>query len=169
MTFWNSDKLCMTHALCDNEQFQGKIILCSCPHSHTYGEGREASWILLWLGMKPGFTSWILQHLIPELSVIAMVMPDFLKTKDSNIDFTHKYEIFSFWEQEMYSPWWFMPPEDKTITANTYCEILRCLQWAIVNRRRGMLTRGVCLFYNSAWPYIPHVSSELLDSWKWDV
>jgi len=39
-----------------------------------------------------------------------------------------------------------------TINADRYCETLKKLRWAIQNRRKGMLTKGVCLLHDNARP-----------------
>lgn len=60
-------------------------------------------------------------------------------------------------------------PQGKTVTADAYCETLRRLRRAIQNKRRGMLTRGICLLHDNARPHTARVTSALLGSWKWDV
>jgi len=40
--------------------------------------------------------------------------------------------------------------QGETITAARYCETLQKFKRAIKNKRRGMLTKGVCLLHDNA-------------------
>jgi histone-lysine N-methyltransferase SETMAR len=55
------------------------------------------------------------------------------------------------------------------INADRYCETLKKLRRAIQNRRRGMLTKGVCLLHDNARPHITHQTVALLDQFGWDI
>jgi len=59
----------------------------------------------------------------------------------------------------------FMPPAS-TINAVAYCDTLTWFQQA---KRRGMLSRGVCLLHNNARPHSAHVTTALLEKFKWDI
>ena len=56
-----------------------------------------------------------------------------------------------------------------TINADRYCETLKKLRRAIQNRRRGMLTKGVCLLHNNARPHVARQTVALLDQFGWDI
>jgi histone-lysine N-methyltransferase SETMAR len=60
-------------------------------------------------------------------------------------------------------------PRGDAINAAAYCETLKNLHWAIQNKRRGMLTRGVCLLHDNACPHSARSTQELLQSFKWEV
>jgi hypothetical protein len=61
-------------------------------------------------------------------------------------------------------------PRD-TINIAAYCETLKKLNQAIPNKRRGMLTRGVCLLHDNTHPHTARARAmqELLQSFKWEV
>lgn len=46
---------------------------------------------------------------------------------------------------------------------------LKRVQRAIQNKRRGMLTRGVCLLHDNGRPHRARVTRELLQTFEWDV
>ena len=60
-------------------------------------------------------------------------------------------------------------PQGETINSARYCETLKKLRRAIQNKRRGMLTKGVCLLHDNARPHTANATKELLASFKWDV
>jgi len=60
-------------------------------------------------------------------------------------------------------------PQGETINAARYCETLKKLRRAIQNKRRGLLTSGVCLLHDNARPHTANVTKQLLDSFGWDV
>lgn len=60
-------------------------------------------------------------------------------------------------------------PQGQTINADRYCETLRKLRRAIQNKRRGLLTKGVCLLHDNARPHTANVPKQLLSSYGWDV
>lgn len=60
-------------------------------------------------------------------------------------------------------------PQGETINAQRYCETLKKLKRSIQNKRRGMLTRGVCLLHDNARPHTALATKALLDSFGWDV
>ena len=70
-----------------------------------------------------------------------------------------------FWDGEGIILVEFMPP-GTTINAAAYCDTLTQLQRAIQNKRRGMLSRGVCLLHNNAWPHSTHATTALLEKFK---
>jgi hypothetical protein len=49
-----------------------------------------------------------------------------------------------------------------TINAQVYCETLKKLRSAIKNKRRGTLTKGVCLLHDNAHPHTARAIQELL-------
>uniref|UniRef100_A0A8D8R8P0 Histone-lysine N-methyltransferase SETMAR n=1 Tax=Cacopsylla melanoneura TaxID=428564 RepID=A0A8D8R8P0_9HEMI len=59
--------------------------------------------------------------------------------------------------------------QGETINAVRYCETLNKLKRAIQNKRRGMLTNGVCLLHDNARPHTANATKQLLDSFGWDV
>ncbi|GFW43318.1 histone-lysine N-methyltransferase SETMAR [Trichonephila clavipes] len=56
-----------------------------------------------------------------------------------------------------------------TINAASYCQTLKRLQRAIQNKRREMLTNGVSLLHNNAWPHTALVTKALHKQFKWEV
>lgn len=60
-------------------------------------------------------------------------------------------------------------PQGTTINADRYCQTLKNLRRAIQNKRRGMLTKGVCLLHDNARPHTANVITALLNSFKWNV
>jgi len=36
-------------------------------------------------------------------------------------------------------------------------------------QKRGMLSCSVCLLHNNAWPHSAHVTTVLLEKFKWDI
>ena len=56
-----------------------------------------------------------------------------------------------------------------TINADRYCETLTKLRWAIQNRRRGMLSKGISILYDKARPHASHQTVTLLQRFGWDI
>jgi len=56
-----------------------------------------------------------------------------------------------------------------TINADRYCETLKKLRRAIQNRRRGMLTKDICLLHDNARPHVARQTVVLLDQFGWDI
>ncbi|KMQ86389.1 transposase [Lasius niger] len=81
---------------------------------------------------------------------------------------TKKLMASVFWDRKGILLVDFRPP-GTTINAAAYCEILRRLRRAIQNKRRGMLTRGVCLLHDNARPHTARDTTALLERFKWDV
>lgn len=73
-----------------------------------------------------------------------------------------------FWDRKGVLLIEFMPT-GTTINAASYCEILKKLRRAIQNRRRGMLTKGVCLLHDNARPHVARDTKALLEKFGWDV
>jgi histone-lysine N-methyltransferase SETMAR len=73
-----------------------------------------------------------------------------------------------FWDRKGVLLIEFMPT-GTTINAASYCEILKKLHRAIQNRRRGMLTKGVCLLHDNARPHVARDTKALLEKFGWDV
>jgi len=73
-----------------------------------------------------------------------------------------------FWDRKCILLVDFMPP-GATINAAAYCDTLTRLQRAIQNKSRGMLSRGVCLLHDNARPHSAHVTTGLLEKFKWDI
>ena len=79
-----------------------------------------------------------------------------------------KIMVSVFWDRKGILLVNFMPP-GTTINAGAYCDTLAWLQQAIQNKRRGMLTRGVCLLHDNPRPHSAHITTALLEKFKWDV
>jgi histone-lysine N-methyltransferase SETMAR len=62
----------------------------------------------------------------------------------------------------------FMPP-GATVHAAAYCDTLIWPLRAIQNKRRGILSRVLCLLDENAWPHYEHVTTTLLEKFKWDI
>lgn len=75
---------------------------------------------------------------------------------------TRKIMAFVFWDQKGILLIDFLP-QGETINANRYCETLKKLRRAIQNKRRGMLTSGVCLLHDNARPHVARSTAQLLD------
>jgi len=73
-----------------------------------------------------------------------------------------------FWDRKSILLVDFMPP-GATINAAAYCDTLTRLQRSIQNKRRGMLSRGVCLLHDNARHHSAHVITALLEKFKWDI
>jgi transposase len=54
-------------------------------------------------------------------------------------------------------------PTGTTINAASYCEILNKLRRAIQSRRRGMVTKRVCLLHDNTRPYVARDTKALLE------
>ena len=63
---------------------------------------------------------------------------------------------------------YFMPP-GSTINAAAYCDTLTQFRRFIQNKRRGRLSRDVCLLHNTSPPHSTHVTTVLLEKFKWDI
>jgi len=79
-----------------------------------------------------------------------------------------KIMVSVFWDRKGILLADFMPP-GSTINVAAYCDTLTQLRQAIQNERRGMLSRGVCLLHDNAWPHSTHVTTVLLEKIKWDI
>jgi histone-lysine N-methyltransferase SETMAR len=84
-------------------------------------------------------------------------------SRDQNFNFSGKNHGVHFLGQQSILLVDFMPP-GSTINAAAYCDTLTRLRRAIQNKRRGMLSRGVCLLYDNA-----HITTALLEKFKWDI
>ena len=73
-----------------------------------------------------------------------------------------------FWDRNEILLVEFMPP-GAAINAAAYYDTLTRLRRAIQNDRRGMLSRGVCLLHDNARPHSAHVTTALLEKFKWDI
>ena len=73
-----------------------------------------------------------------------------------------------FWDRKVILLVDFMPP-GSAINAAAYCDTLTRLRRAIRNKMRGMLSRGVCLLHDNARPHSAHVTTALLEKFKWDI
>jgi len=73
-----------------------------------------------------------------------------------------------FWDRKGILLVGFMPP-GTTINAAAYSDTLTRLRRAIQNKRRGILSRGVCLLHDNARPHSAHVTTALLEKFKWDI
>jgi hypothetical protein len=71
-----------------------------------------------------------------------------------------------FWDRKGILLVDFMPP-GTTINAAAYCDTLTRLLRAIQNKRREMLSRGVCLLHDNAWFHSAHVTTALLEKFKY--
>uniref|UniRef100_A0A2S2P1P4 Mariner Mos1 transposase n=1 Tax=Schizaphis graminum TaxID=13262 RepID=A0A2S2P1P4_SCHGA len=60
-------------------------------------------------------------------------------------------------------------PQGETIKAVRYCKTLKKLRRAIQNKRRDLLTRGVCLLHDNARLLTANVMKQFSDSFGWDV
>jgi len=63
---------------------------------------------------------------------------------------------------------YFMPP-GSTINAAAYCDTLTQFRVVIQNKRKGRLSRDVCLLHNTSPPHSTHVTTVLLEKFKWDI
>ena len=79
-----------------------------------------------------------------------------------------KIMVFIFWDRKGIFLVDFMPPAT-TINAAAYCDTLTQLQRAIQNKRRGMLSSGVCLLHDNAWSHSTYVTTALLEKFKLDI
>ncbi|KAJ4444846.1 cGMP-dependent protein kinase, isozyme 1 [Periplaneta americana] len=59
-------------------------------------------------------------------------------------------------------------PRDETINRETYCQTLKKLFRAIQNKRRGMLTDGVVLLHDNAWPHTARDTQNLISKFGWE-
>jgi len=60
-------------------------------------------------------------------------------------------------------------PSGATINAAAYCDTLTRVRLAIPKKWRGMLSRGVCLLHDNERPHSAHVTTAILEKFKWDV
>ena len=52
----------------------------------------------------------------------------------------------------------------RTVTAASYCSLLKRLKAAIKNKRPGLLTQGVLLFHDNARPHTAHMTLEAINN-----
>ena len=88
--------------------------------------------------------------------------------KIQNFNFSEKIMASVFWDRKGILQVDFMP-RGTTIKAAAYIDTLTRLRRAIQNKRRGMLSRGVCLLHENARPHSAHVTTALLEKFKWDI
>jgi len=60
-------------------------------------------------------------------------------------------------------------PAGATFDACAYCDTLTRLRRAIPIKRRDMFSRGVCLLHDNARPHSAHLTTALLEKFKWDI
>ena len=88
--------------------------------------------------------------------------------KIQNFNFSEKTMASVFWDRKGILLIDFMPP-GSTINAAAYCATTTRLRRVIQNKRRGMLSRGVCLPHDNARPHFADVTTVLLEKFKWDI
>ena len=71
-----------------------------------------------------------------------------------------------FWDRKCVLLVDFMSP-GATVNAAAYCDALTRLRRAIQNKRRGMLSRSVCLLHDNMRPHSALVTTALLEKFKW--
>ena len=62
----------------------------------------------------------------------------------------------------------FLPPA-ATIYAAAYCDNLTRPRRATQNKRRGMLSRGLCLLHDNSRPHSAHITTAVMEKFKWDI
>jgi hypothetical protein len=60
-------------------------------------------------------------------------------------------------------------PRGTTINAKSYCATLRRLRYAIQNRRRGILSSGMMLLHDNAYPHAAARMQAMLQEFGWEV
>jgi len=73
-----------------------------------------------------------------------------------------------FWDRKGILLPEFMAP-GTTITSEVYCGMLHKLRRSIQNKRRGMLTKGVVLLHNNAWPHTAARTNALIKRFNWEI
>jgi len=73
-----------------------------------------------------------------------------------------------FWDRKSILLVDFLPP-GATVDTATYCDTLTRLRRAIQSKRKGMLSHGVWLVHDNARPHSAHVTTALLEKFKWDI
>jgi histone-lysine N-methyltransferase SETMAR len=59
-------------------------------------------------------------------------------------------------------------PQGSTINAGAYCDTLKELRHAIQNKRRGMLSWGVVMLHENAYPHIAITMQNLFVTFGWE-
>ena len=91
------------------------------------------------------------------------------RTKKFKISISVKNNTASvFWSRKGILLVDFMPP-GATINAAAYCDRLTRLRRATQNKRRGILSRGVYLLHDNTRPHSVHITTALLEKFKWDI
>jgi len=73
-----------------------------------------------------------------------------------------------FWERTGILLTEFMAP-GTTITSEVYCETLNKLQRLIQNKQCGVLTKGVILLHNNAWPHAAAHTNASIKLFNWEI
>ena len=73
-----------------------------------------------------------------------------------------------FWNRKGILLTEFMAP-GTTITSEVYCETLNKLWRSIQNKRRRMLTKGVVLLHDNAWPHTVASTNALIKLFNWEI
>ena len=117
-----------------------------------------------------GGETWVSHH-TPESK------PHSLQWRHTHSPRTKKFETSISVKKIMASIFWdrkaillvdFMPP-GTTVNAAAYCDTLTQLRQAIQNKRRRMLSGGVCLLHDNARPHSTHITTALLGKFKWYI
>ena len=56
-----------------------------------------------------------------------------------------------------------------TVTSEVYCETLHKLRKLIQNKRQGMLSKGVILLHDNAWPHTAARTNALIKLFNWEI
>jgi len=56
-----------------------------------------------------------------------------------------------------------------TIMSEVYCGTLHKLRRSIQNKRHGMLTKGVVLLHDKAWPHTAARTNALIKRFNWEI
>jgi len=116
-------------------------------------------WTPLWLEMKHEFFTTLLNTSNSHCNGTIHIPPE---PKNSKLQFQWNNHGVHFLGQKRHSP-------GTAINAAAYCDTLTQLRQVNQNKRRGMLSRGVCLFRDNAWPHSTLVTTVLLGKFKWDI
>jgi hypothetical protein len=58
-------------------------------------------------------------------------------------------------------------PQGSTINAGVYCDTLKKLHRAIQNEQRGMLSQGVVMLHDNAYPHVAIAMQDLFATFGW--
>jgi histone-lysine N-methyltransferase SETMAR len=165
LKIWNIGKCAKDRSHTFSQDHQRKRTDSSREFLHRYADKSDNLLDLIVMADE----TWAL-HFMPETKHQSYAWQNSSSPKDAKIknNTVCRQSWTLFWDRKEVLLVDFMA-HGSTTNADRYCETLKKLRRAIQNRRRGMLTKGVCLLHDNVHPHVARQTVPLLDQFGWDI